>query len=822
MTSSFAAYASQFLNRQRSPGGATSLTSEQPLFFSFSTDDGSPHSSGHAHRGGNDSDLDDGGDPHLRTSGNTSGLTTMANTRRDVPDDGDDPYLRLDEVDPGSQYPAASARLLGSSHAPSEQSRGWLAHQPTQLRSPSPSSSELDEGSPLPPPKARAAFTPSPPPPPPPLSLSLTQSLLPRDGQTRPIDLFSLPDPRHMSARSRRKFHDPVWTSVWLTGLSICVFSSFLALFLTHKPSTIPRIFPYTTFLHTVPLLVILTFTSAAVSYAHILLLRVFVKPVVVGTSVFVPATLLISSIWAFTGSFMWDGDTVPTWGETWGLRLFSLVPLALALITGRRLLTLPQKIHTTSAVLTLTTRLLTSHPLLLLLSPTVLLATLLLSIPFATLIFRLLLVGYTPSPPSSGVEWHLHGWANWAIGGTLSMWLWTWAVARGLLRVTTTGVIAAWYFANPDASPPPPMDTHRIHASLYRASQPSLGSIALASLLLTLTRVLLLFTVFLRRVPVYLPIAFRMYTGPLLFAAGYLEDAAGSLSKYALIYVGITGEGFWVSARRARALVAGAESGAGRFKKNHKSEVPLTLLKIAPLSLTLPFSLITYLFVAHTLGAPDQALGAALLAGTVTALVGLFCVGLVSDTADTLYLCYCIDKETGDRRRTEVFELFEYNSRRQQQPQQQTRVHRPQPAPPPAPHAPQPISQRVEGMVSPESSPELSPTAFHADLEAGLRHPRPTHARLPLSAQPQLQESGRQRTAHRLRRQESSEMDPFLPDLDPEPETEDVRRANDAVVQGGYDVESSLSASTGKHSEESDEEEGMAASALFPGSDIF
>lgn len=116
-------------------------------------------------------------------------------------------------------------------------------------------------------------------------------------------------------------------------------------------------------------------------------------------------------------------------------------------------------------------------------------------------------------------------------------------------------------------------MDTHRIHAALYRASQPSLGSIALAGLLLTLTRMLLLFTVFLRRVPVYLPIAMRIYTGPLLFAAGYLEDAAGSLSKYALVYVGLTGEGFWVSARRARALIAGAESGSGRFSKSFKLE---------------------------------------------------------------------------------------------------------------------------------------------------------------------------------------------------------------------------------------------------------
>jgi len=59
----------------------------------------------------------------------------------------------------------------------------------------------------------------------------------------------------------------------------------------------------------------------------------------------------------------------------------------------------------------------------------------------------------------------------------------------------------------------------------------------------------------------------------------------------------------------------------------------PLAMLTIAPLTMTLPFALMTYLFVAHTLSAPEQALGAALLAGGVSALVGLFCVGLVKDT---------------------------------------------------------------------------------------------------------------------------------------------------------------------------------------------
>ncbi len=90
------------------------------------------------------------------------------------------------------------------------------------------------------------------------------------------------------------------------------------------------------------------------------------------------------------------------------------------------------------------------ANPLLLALSPTILLATLLASIPFVTLIFRLLLIGYFPSPyeGSSSLEWHVRGWANWSIAATVGVWLWTWGVARGVLRMTCASVIGAWYFA--------------------------------------------------------------------------------------------------------------------------------------------------------------------------------------------------------------------------------------------------------------------------------------------------------------------------------------------------------------------------------------
>jgi hypothetical protein len=45
-------------------------------------------------------------------------------------------------------------------------------------------------------------------------------------------------------------------------------------------------------------------------------------------------------------------------------------------------------------------------------------------------------------------LEGHLTGWANWAIAGTIAVWLWSWGVARGILRMSCASVIGAWYFA--------------------------------------------------------------------------------------------------------------------------------------------------------------------------------------------------------------------------------------------------------------------------------------------------------------------------------------------------------------------------------------
>jgi hypothetical protein len=68
--------------------------------------------------------------------------------------------------------------------------------------------------------------------------------------------------------------------------------------------------------------------------------------------------------------------------------------------------------------------------------------------------------------------------------------------------------------------------------------------------------------------------------------------------------------------------------------------------------------------------------------------------------------------------------------------------------------------------------------------------------------------------------------MDPFLPDLDQDPEPEPaglVHGKGDARGYDlGYDVNGRNPALGGQHSDDAEDEEGMTGSVLLPGSDIF
>ena len=90
-----------------------------------------------------------------------------------------------------------------------------------------------------------------------------------------------------------------------------------------------------------------------------------------------------------------------------------------------------------------------------------------------------------------------------------------------------------------------------------------SLGTVVVSALLLAGVRSLALLTTLLRRAPV-----------PLLpwlsLPLNILGNATNSLSTYALAYAGLTGDSFFPSARRARALAA-ANGVRDRFRRSNR-----------------------------------------------------------------------------------------------------------------------------------------------------------------------------------------------------------------------------------------------------------
>jgi len=241
---------------------------------------------------------------------------------------------------------------------------------------------------------------------------------------------------------------------------------------------------------------------------------------------------------------------------------------------------------------------------------------------------------------------------------------------------------------------------------------------------------------------------------------------------------------------------------------------------------------LTTYLFVAHTLGVPQYAFSAAILGGGVTALVGLFCVGLVDDTVDALYICYCVDQQAGQKRRPEVFNAFEYETKKsQQQPThpvpgpsglQQTRpqvlpskLPTTSRVPPVTPGATgtAPVRQhRLKSPIVTEQERPATPDPFansplddEDDTELGLGGPLRPQPKSTVPPPP-LPSSGAVTSSTNVQRGY---------DLDDDDDDDDTS----SQLPGGISMNMSLGKSDMKGSRRDDD---IEESQLFPGSDLF
>ncbi len=138
-----------------------------------------------------------------------------------------------------------------------------------------------------------------------------------------------------------------------------------------------------------------------------------------------------------------------------------------------------------------LSTKLLLEHPPLLILTPALLVVFTILSIPYLTLILRLLLIGYYRHPRENTYIWHVRPYAGLLTALVILLWLWSWVIIRGIGRVATAAIVGEWYFhrEEKDGEEVQMEMKDLMVGAMQRATGTSLGSICLSSAIVAVMR---------------------------------------------------------------------------------------------------------------------------------------------------------------------------------------------------------------------------------------------------------------------------------------------------------------------------------------------
>ncbi|KZT57184.1 hypothetical protein CALCODRAFT_496485 [Calocera cornea HHB12733] len=432
------------------------------------------------------------------------------------------------------------------------------------------------------------------------------------------------------------------YTVVFGVCLIVSTVLSLYALIFTPKSSPLPHL------THTLPLLTLLTFVFLLLPPVHIALLRVAVKPALIGTYFLLPVLVLLASLYSFAGSF---------WSQSLALRILSPLPLIPLILT---LPTLPRRlpsINRSSSLLKLSATLLLHHPSAL----------------------AAIMVGALGGAIGGGIVGG--GGVRLVFGGTLPTWLaclpllttlLAYATLLSLRRIALGNIVGRWYLAVPPRSPPDQHESTR--EAIVLATGPQFGTAVLGALILSLSRTLVWIVYGIQRlitIP-WLPLP------PQLSPMAFLLYMLGSLEGYngkAMVLTGINPSGssgpagaggnFWSHVSDVRAL----EHGRGRLYRNY--DLTRTLLHLLVLFSSVLAALSAYFYSSEsgdsgTVGTAKwrerkaEDVWAAVLAGGLCWGLGEFGLGSLSDVADALWMCFSMDLDAGREPRADVAGAFE------------------------------------------------------------------------------------------------------------------------------------------------------------------
>lgn len=247
----------------------------------------------------------------------------------------------------------------------------------------------------------------------------------------------------------------------------------------------------------------------------------------------------------------------------------------------------------------------------------------------------------------STGVEcclWKEDGWVPAYYALAIITMLWSMTIAIESQVYIISGTISQWYFCKAGSSPP-----RSIRNSIRNAFGPSFGTISFSGLLFGVVRVVRSAVDIARR---------EGHEGIVYVVLRCCVDCALStidfLNQFTINFAAITGESYCSSAKMSYELL----------KRNLLSAVVVETISTRILFGIIFVVTVVYAMVVCAILKAASSLGGDAYFVTVVAWALLFLilyyfVRVLDNVIDTIYICYAMDKDTGDVSRSEVHDVY-------------------------------------------------------------------------------------------------------------------------------------------------------------------
>ncbi|KAG0167447.1 hypothetical protein DFQ28_006079 [Apophysomyces sp. BC1034] len=433
---------------------------------------------------------------------------------------------------------------------------------------------------------------------------SLSESLLPTSAAI-PAGITTI--------KIDKKFRDPFFAGLFVFTLIVFLVIGLIVTFTTnsHAIERFARGTTFKTITDCAGIMSIMIAIAMVVGAAWIYILRTFTKALVWGTVICAPLAFLAIFIWSLTESFQsyyfYGGSRIKYDSS---LTALSFIPLLLNLIYITLVYRSRHRINKTISVIELACDVLRNNPGIILVSLILMIAFIVFTSVWMVFFSRLWLVGHSEmQTPKTGSIWVVYDHVYIMAVFFIFVYMWSAAVLINIQRFVLSAVTSQWYFHRND-----PGNTNSEKAwksALIRAYTTSLGTLALAGLILSIVQMLHLLARYMKK---YVK-KNRPLVTVVAMCLGYVEGLISQINHYTISLAGITGESFCASAR----------SGTKLFRRNLLSGLlgdllTKLILYIGSLLISLSSGFGTYIFASHTLHSSHG-----LLVGMLAAVVPMY-----------------------------------------------------------------------------------------------------------------------------------------------------------------------------------------------------